>query len=89
MKQVRVLIRGRVIGVFFRAWTKSQAEFLGLTGWVKNVEDHVEAVIQGEEEKIKKMIELLKIGPPSALIENVKVFPEEEKEIFNGFETRR
>jgi len=73
MKQVHVLISGRVIGVSYRAWTKTQARSLGLTGWVKNVGDHVEAFFQGKEEKINKMLELLKLGPSAARVEKVEI----------------
>jgi len=89
MKHVSVLIKGRVIGVSFRAWTKTQANFLSLTGWVKNVGNHVEAVFQSDEEKINKMLELLKLGPPSARVEDVKVIPKKDQEDFKKFEIKK
>ena len=88
-KNVYVVISGRVIGVFFRAWTKTQADSLGLRGFVKNVGDHVEAVFQGDEKKINKMLELLKIGPPAARVEKVEIFSKKSEEVFRGFEIRR
>jgi len=98
VKQARLYIKGEVIGVGFRAWTKIQAKLLGVSGYVRNVYDKpeifgvsggVEAVIQGEEEKVEKMIELLKQGPPVSRVEEVEVFWETPKENFNGFEIRK
>jgi acylphosphatase len=89
IKSVLVIVSGRVIGVFFRAWTKTQADSLGLRGFVKNVGDHVEAVFQGDEKKINKMLELLKVGPPAARVEKVEVFNKKSEEVFRGFEIRR
>lgn len=95
LKQVRLYIKGDVIGVGFRAWTKIQAKLLGVKGWVRNVYDKpeifgsfggVEAVIQGEEEKVNQMIELLKKGPPVAHVEQVEILNETPKEIFDNFE---
>ena len=52
------MISGRVQGVWFRANTKDKAEQLGLNGWVRNTTDgNVEAVFEGEQEQIKKMLE--------------------------------
>ena len=98
VKQARLYIKGEVIGVGFRAWTKIQAKLLGVSGYVRNVYDKpeifgvsggVEAVIQGEEEKVEKMIKLLKQGPPVSRVEEVEVFWETPKENFNGFEIRK
>jgi acylphosphatase len=98
VKQAHLYIKGDVIGVGFRAWTKIQAKILGVSGWVRNVYDKpeifgvsggVEAVIQGEEEKVEKMIELLKQGPPVSRVEEVEIFWEPPKENFDGFEIRK
>jgi acylphosphatase len=95
IKQVHLYIKGDVIGVGFRAWTKIQAKILGVSGWVRNVYDKpeifgvyggVEAVIQGDEEKVEKMIELLKQGPKVSRVSEVEIFWETPKENFDGFE---
>jgi acylphosphatase len=63
-----------VQGVFFRAWTQSQARELGVTGWVRNSEDgSVEAQIEGDEAAVKALVERLWQGPPSAEVEQVEV----------------
>ncbi|MEM1514105.1 MAG: acylphosphatase [Candidatus Thermoplasmatota archaeon] len=78
MKRVRVRIYGRVQGVWFRVHTKEMADKLGLGGWVKNMPDgSVFAVFEGDEEKIKEMIEWCHHGPPLARVEKVEVEEEE------------
>lgn len=98
LKQSHLYIKGDVIGVGFRAWTKIQAKILGVNGWVRNVYDKpeifgphggVEAVIQGEEEKVNQMIEILKKGPPVSRVDEVEILWQEPKEIFDGFEIRK
>ena len=97
LKQVRLYIKGEVVGVGFRAWTKIQAKIIGVRGWVRNVYDRpevfgsgggVEVVIQGEEEKVNKMVDLLKKGPPTSWVQKIEIFEEKAKEIFNSFEIR-
>ena len=90
LKQAHLYIKGDVIGVGFRAWTKIQAKIIGVTGWMRNsMDDGVEAQIQGEEEKVKQIIELVKKGPPVSHIKEVEVFWQEPKEIFDQFEIRK
>jgi acylphosphatase len=87
--RAHVLVYGRVQGVFFRQNTQKLAQKLGLAGWVKNREDGgVEAVFEGEKEKVEKMIEWMKKGPPLAWVEKVNVFWEEFKGDFKNFEIR-
>jgi len=87
--RIHVLISGRVQGVFFRQYTLEKAKELDLKGWVKNTQDgKVEAVFEGEKEKIEKMIEWLKIGSPWAKVENVDVKWEDFKGKFEDFEIK-
>lgn len=88
IKQFHLFIKGDVIGVGFRAWTKIQARIVGITGWVRNINDGVEAVIQGEEEKVNQMIRLLKHGPPVSRVDQVKVSKETIKQTFDDFEIK-
>ena len=81
-------ISGTVQGVFFRAWAREQAERLGIKGWVRNCPDgHVEAHIEGEADAVEHMIECLRIGPPGAQVENVRIWEVEPCD-FDGFEVR-
>ncbi len=76
MEKVRahVFIEGRVQGVFFRANTREEASLLGLTGWVRNCWDgRVEAVFEGEREKVERVILWCKKGPPGAMVRDVEI----------------
>ena len=71
---VRVIVTGRVQGVFFRAFTVGQAQKLGLTGYARNLRSgSVEVCGEGEKEKLEELIEHLKVGPASARVEKVTV----------------
>jgi len=88
--RIHVRVYGRVQGVFFRAFTKSVAEDLGLKGWVRNVEDgSVEIVAEGNEEDLRKFLEEVRRGPPAAIVEKVDVEWEDYTGEFMGFAIRR
>jgi acylphosphatase len=81
-------IGGRVQGVFFRAWTREQAERLGVKGWVRNCPDgHVEAHVEGDESAVEQIIQSLHEGPPAAEVENFRIWDVEPCQ-FDGFEVR-
>ena len=87
-ERARVLVSGRVQGVSFRDATRSQAEQLGLSGWVRNTQDgQVEAVFEGGPETVQQMTEWCKSGPSSADVEDVSV-ENEEPENLSGFKVR-
>ena len=86
---VHVLISGRVQGVWFRGTTKQKAEQLGITGWVRNTaDDKVEAVFEGEENKINEMIEWCHRGPPLSKVTDVKIKKQNPTNGFDGFSIR-
>jgi acylphosphatase len=88
-KNVHVFISGRVQGVWFRASTKQKAEELGLTGWVRNIKDGcVEAEFEGEDEKIKKMLEWCHHGPPLSKVQNVMTNNQKIKDSYKDFSIR-
>ena len=67
-----VVIRGRVQGVGYRAWTEYTALDHGLEGWVRNRRDgSVEAVFAGPAEVVAAMIEACRRGPPGARVEAI------------------
>ncbi|RWI17338.1 acylphosphatase [Mesorhizobium sp.] len=71
-KAVRVRLRGRVQGVSFRVWTRTEAERLGLSGWVRNEEDgSVTALIVGAEGAVSTMMDRLWKGPTGASVASV------------------
>jgi acylphosphatase len=83
-----VRIYGRVQGVFFRAWTSEQADELGVRGWVRNCPDgRVEAHVEGEEGAVDAMIERMRGGPPSAKVDDLRIWDADICD-FDGFEVR-
>jgi acylphosphatase len=67
-----VIIRGRVQGVGYRAWTEYTALERGLQGWVRNRRDgSVEALFVGSTEAVSAMIAQCRQGPPGARVEAV------------------
>jgi acylphosphatase len=79
MRGVRVVIEGRVQGVFYRDWTRQTAQSLGLSGWVCNRRDGtVEAAFAGTEAAVSRMLDLCREGPPSARVSDVRVVAEDE-----------
>jgi len=84
--RLHVIFSGRVQGVCFRYYTQKKALQIGLKGWVKNLSDGiVESVFEGEENKIKEIIEYCKNGQPYAKVKSVDV-REEKEEGLNNFE---
>ncbi len=76
-RRAHVWIAGRVQGVFFRAYTRDAAQLIGVTGWVRNLHDgRVEAVFEGEADKVEKMIEWCREGSPMSRIDRVEVLEE-------------
>ncbi|MEM3458044.1 MAG: acylphosphatase [Candidatus Bathyarchaeia archaeon] len=87
--RAHVIISGRVQGVFFRSETQHEARKYSVKGWVRNLPDgRVEAVFEGEEENVKKLIEFCKRGPPSARVTEVNVVWEDYTGEFKNFEIR-
>jgi acylphosphatase len=83
-----VTVTGRVQGVFFRAWTREQAQALGVAGWVRNCPDgHVEAHLEGEANQVEQLLTKLRQGPPAAEVDDVRTWDVEPCE-FDGFEVR-
>lgn len=86
--RARVVIRGRVQGVFFRAETRERARSLGLAGWVRNnPEGTVEAVFQGDRDRVESMLAWCRRGPAAANVEDVEVEWTEMRDE-RGFATR-
>jgi acylphosphatase len=84
----RVVARGRVQGVFFRDATQRKAESAGVAGWVRNRSDGaVEAVFEGDEPAVERMLEFARGGPGRADVEDLEVI-DEEPEGLSGFDVR-
>ena len=85
-RAVKVRITGRVQGVYFRGWTKSEAERLGLGGWVRNEYDgSVLALIAGLRPAVEEMLRLMHRGPLDAKVDKVAVEEADSAEAPSGF----
>ena len=73
LASLQAIVYGRVQGVYFRAFTSRHAAELGLTGYVRNLPDWkgVEVQAEGERNKLERLIDHLKVGPPAAKVEKV------------------
>lgn len=84
----RVVVHGRVHGVFFRDSARERAIAHGVCGWVRNRDDGaVEAVLEGEGDAVARVTRFFETGPPSASVDHVEV-EEEPPEGLSGFEIR-
>ncbi len=87
-ERAHVYISGKVQGVSFRDATRDEAESLGLSGWVRNLQDgRVEAVFEGDTDLVRRMIDWCESGPSSADVDDVTV-EQEEPSGESGFEVR-
>jgi acylphosphatase len=86
VKRAHVVVRGSVQGVFFRAETRNRARSLGVEGWVRNTRDGaVEAVFEGDDERVDSMVEWARRGPSGARVSDLDVTwgdPEGERSFF-------
>lgn len=86
MEQLRIRIVGHVQGVFFRAFVRDSAIQLGLKGVVRNESvGSVEVVVQGEKDKLQRLVALCRGGPPLALVDKVEVSKEKVEKVFGNF----
>jgi acylphosphatase len=84
----RVVVNGRVQGVFFRDSTRQQAARHGVAGWVTNRADGaVEAVLEGSPQAVDRVLQFISEGPPHARVHDVDV-REEQPEGLSGFRIR-
>ncbi|BAF19251.2 uncharacterized protein [Oryza sativa Japonica Group] len=86
-KAVRVVVKGRVQGVFFRDWTVETARALGLAGWVRNRRDGtVEALLSGDPARVDEMVSRhLPVGPRAAAVTAVLPSPADPVDPAEGF----
>jgi acylphosphatase len=70
----RVTVAGRVQGVWYRQSCRREAVGLGVDGWVRNNGDGtVEAVLEGEPAAVGRLVDWMRVGPPSARVTDVDV----------------
>jgi acylphosphatase len=89
MTRAHIFVGGIVQGVNFRYYTVVAATGLDLKGWVRNLVDgRVEVLCEGPEEKVSRMIEWCRKGPPSASVSGIDFISEEYSGGFKTFEIR-
>ena len=85
----RLVVTGKVQGVYYRAWFTEHARALGLAGWVRNRSDgSVEAVVEGSVAAVDRMIALAHEGSAAARVEQVAVSDDAPAEALTGFDQR-
>lgn len=83
----RVLVSGLVQGVAFRAYTREMARTIGVSGWVQNLPDgRVEALVEGEPDRVARMVDWLKKGPPTSRVAEIHVTEETPTGELSSFE---
>jgi acylphosphatase len=71
---LHVRVSGRVQGVYYRGFTESCARSLGVSGWVRNIPGGgVEAVLEGDRQKVGELLKLMKSGPTGALVSGIEL----------------
>lgn len=86
-EQWKLIISGRVQGVSYRAWTAQQARVAKLRGYVRNLDDgRVEAVIEGDPDMLRALVDACYDGPPAACVEHIEVDENSREGPFNRFE---
>jgi acylphosphatase len=85
--RVRLIIEGRVQGVWFRESTRREAVSLGVKGWARNNPDRtVEVVAEGPEDAVRKLVSWCHHGPPAAKVTRVQETEESWQGEFDSFE---
>jgi acylphosphatase len=87
---IKVLVHGRVQGVYFRDFTCRKAVEYGLSGYVKNLSDGktVEVYAEGERTGLDKLISHLRVGPPGAVVKDIKLDRGEYTGEYGSFDIR-
>ena len=87
-KKLRLVIHGRVQGVFYRDSMRLEAQRLGVSGWVKNRSDgSVEAAVHGDPAAVDAIVRWAHRGPELAHVERVEIEPDDG--VYNGFDVIR
>ena len=87
--RAHVYVAGRVQGIFFRSETQDEAAKQDVTGWIRNRPDgRVEAVFEGEKDRVDRLVEFCRRGPRGVRVRNVEIFWEDCKGEFRDFRIR-
>jgi len=87
LETLRVMVRGQVQGVGYRASAVRQAHLQRVTGWVRNNADGtVEAIVQGSPDQVDRMLEWMRHGPPAARVTDIETETDLTERRFERFE---
>ncbi len=86
-QRIRIFVSGKVQGVFFRQALKVMAKKNNVSGWVKNLKDgRVEAVLEGEVDKVSRIVEWSHGGPANARVKDIEIINEKFVDEFSTFD---
>lgn len=86
MRRVKIIVAGRVQGVYFRYFTQNKAKELGVLGCVKNLEDgRVEIIADADNDVLEKFIRWCHKGPITARVDSVEISEQARDEPLTGF----
>jgi acylphosphatase len=87
MLRVKILVSGRVQGVYFRMYTQNKAKKLGIKGCARNLPDgRVEIIAEADTNSIEKLIKWCRKGPVTARVDHVEITELESDDVFTSFE---
>jgi acylphosphatase len=88
-RRIKMVVSGRVQGVYFRMFTQKKAKQLAIKGCVRNLDDgRVEIIAEADSDNIEKLIQWSHKGPITARVDQVDLFELEIDEAFTSFEIR-
>ena len=88
-KRIHAKVKGKVQGVFYREFTRREAESLGVSGFARNLKDgSVEIVAEGEEKQLKEFEKRFRKGPLMAFISEIEIKEQPATGEFDGFDIR-
>ncbi len=89
MRKVKILVSGRVQGVYFRLFTQNKAKHLAIAGSVRNLPDgRVEIIAEAKSTAIEKLILWCHKGPITARVDHVEITELQHDEVLTGFEVK-
>ncbi|MDD1612395.1 MAG: acylphosphatase [Methylococcaceae bacterium] len=87
MRRVKIVVSGRVQGVYFRLFTQNKAKHLAINGTVQNLPDgRVEIFAEAEHVMVDKFIKWCSKGPVTARVDNIEVTELEPEFNFTSFD---
>ena len=89
MRRVKILVSGRVQGVYFRMFTHNKAKQFGVKGHARNLPDgRVEIIAEADPSSIDNFIKWCHKGPVTARVDDVEIIELEADEVLTSFEIR-